>query len=250
MRAWLVAVGVAAACLGLGRAQPDRAEPGSGDDWLERAQRHLAEREYHATDNGQGLQAPNRAHNLRTYFEKTGIRVHDRTAGGSPELLQLSLAAVGRGESLEAVAPGTPTAQKGPRRDPALRDRRVVRELRGRTRAGLHARRAPERRGPARRGARGRGCAACAARRCGDLRDRRAAQAPLRRADRERRGWRRSRRAPRDRQYRPAPDRRRRRGRDLSDRDRSAAHRDRGHPARGRPVDGTTRATASPRPAT
>jgi FG-GAP repeat protein len=53
-----------------------------------------------------GLQAPNRAHDLRTYFEKSGIRVHDRTAGGSPELLRVSLARAGREGALAAVAPG------------------------------------------------------------------------------------------------------------------------------------------------
>src|SRR5205814_401512 len=51
-------------------------------------------------------QAPNRAHNLRTYFEKTGIRVHDRTAEGSPELLRLTLSRVGRGEAVTPVEPG------------------------------------------------------------------------------------------------------------------------------------------------
>jgi FG-GAP repeat protein len=91
----------------------DRSDALRNSAWLERAQHHLAEREYHATDIGHGLQAPNRAHNVRTYFESTRIRVHDRTASGNPELLQLSLAAVGRGGSLAAVAPGTPIAQEG-----------------------------------------------------------------------------------------------------------------------------------------
>jgi hypothetical protein len=85
------------------------AEPSDG--WLARAQQHLADREYRASENGQGLQAPNRRHNLRTYFEPTGIRVVDRTAAGSPELLRLELEAVGRGESLDPLPPGEVTSE-------------------------------------------------------------------------------------------------------------------------------------------
>ena len=70
-------------------------------------QAHLAAREYRASQNGEGLQAPNRAHNLRTYFEPDGIRVVDRTAAGSPELLELKLSGVGRGDALAAVPAGT-----------------------------------------------------------------------------------------------------------------------------------------------
>ena len=88
-------------------AQPQAAE----GDWLARVQQGLAEREYQASENGEGLQAPNRAHNLRTYFEPSGIRVHDRTAAGSPELLALSLAGVGRGERIAPVAPGEVTSE-------------------------------------------------------------------------------------------------------------------------------------------
>ena len=75
-------------------------------DPLAIAQRHLAQREYWASESDGALQAPNRRHNLRSYFEPTGVRVHDRTAGGSPQLLELQLAGVGRGERLTPVAPG------------------------------------------------------------------------------------------------------------------------------------------------
>jgi hypothetical protein len=74
--------------------------------FLAAAARHIAEREYRARPNGAGLQAPNRRHNLRTYFEPTGVRVHDRTAPGEPRLLGLELAGVGRGENLLAVPAG------------------------------------------------------------------------------------------------------------------------------------------------
>jgi hypothetical protein len=69
-------------------------------------QRSIEAREYQASRNDRGPQAPNRKHGLRTYFEPTGIRVHDRTAEGSPELLTLRWTGVGRGASLAAVPAG------------------------------------------------------------------------------------------------------------------------------------------------
>jgi len=84
----------------------------TGDvDWLSRAQKGIAEREYEASQNGEGLQAPNRRHNLRTYFEASGIRVHDRTAPESSPLLGLSLTGVGRGGPLVPVASGHVVAE-------------------------------------------------------------------------------------------------------------------------------------------
>jgi len=90
----------------------DSAEPGARPSSGELAamQRQIAEREYWASHNDLGLQAPNRIHNLRTYFEPTGIRVVDRTAAGSPELLALRLAGVGRGEKLIPTGPGEVTS--------------------------------------------------------------------------------------------------------------------------------------------
>jgi hypothetical protein len=82
-------------------------------EWLSRAQSEIARSEYYASANGRGLQAPNRAHNLRTWFEPTGIRVHDRTATDSPRLVELRLAAIGRGDSLASVAPGRLTHHEG-----------------------------------------------------------------------------------------------------------------------------------------
>src|SRR5688572_30020028 len=105
MRAWSSALVMAIAVSGC--ARPTERDLIQQDDWLTRAQQHIADREYHASENEEGLQAPNRAHSLRTYFEATGVRVYDRTAEGSPELLRLSLAAIGRGGALVPVAPGT-----------------------------------------------------------------------------------------------------------------------------------------------
>jgi len=84
---------------------------GDESGWLSGAQRGLVEREYEASENGEGLQAPNRRHNLRTYFEASGIRVRDRTAPEMPDLLGLSLVGVGRGELLAPVTPGEVVAE-------------------------------------------------------------------------------------------------------------------------------------------
>jgi hypothetical protein len=75
-------------------------------DWLSGLADAIAAKEYEASHGGGGLQAPNRAHKLRTYFEPSGIRVVDRTAAGSPELVALRLSAVGRGERLTSIEPG------------------------------------------------------------------------------------------------------------------------------------------------
>jgi flavodoxin len=74
--------------------------------WLAAARHHIALREYRASENAVGLQAPSRRHALRTYFEPTGIRVVDRVAEGSPQLLALRLEQMGRVNSLAPVAPG------------------------------------------------------------------------------------------------------------------------------------------------
>ena len=105
MRAQFRLLLIVALCL-ISCALGNRNEPLRSESWLGAARRQIAQREYRASENGEGLQAPNRAHNLRTYFEKTGVRVHDRTAGGSPELVDLSLTRVGRVDSLAAIEPG------------------------------------------------------------------------------------------------------------------------------------------------
>ena len=75
-------------------------------DWLGKVQRSLAAYEYHVSENAQGLQAPNRAHNLRTHFDSTGIRIQERTAAGNPESVGLSLVGIGRGDALAPVSAG------------------------------------------------------------------------------------------------------------------------------------------------
>jgi hypothetical protein len=106
----LASLAAAALLLGCTGPAPDaasaRAPADPSADWLATAQRAIAEREYHASESEGVLQAPNRAHNLRTWFEPSGIRVHDRTAGGSPALVELRLAGVGRPGELKAPAEG------------------------------------------------------------------------------------------------------------------------------------------------
>jgi hypothetical protein len=88
--------------------QPQAHAPGAaaaGDaGWLDRARQHIALREYRASPGGSGLQAPNRAHRLRTHFTPSGIEVHDRVARA--ELLRLELSALGRGAGLARVPAG------------------------------------------------------------------------------------------------------------------------------------------------
>ena len=95
---------------------PKPAEPGTDvleNDTFAEIQRSIEAREYRASRNRSGLQAPNRKHGLRTYFEPAGIRVHDRTAEGSPELLSMRWTGLGRGERLAAVPKGEVVANGG-----------------------------------------------------------------------------------------------------------------------------------------
>src|SRR5262245_6513781 len=81
--------------------------------FLSSAQQHLAAREYWASETRDGLQAPNRRHDLRTFFETTGLRVHGRSDAASAPLLELRLAGVGRGDALAPLAPGELSAREG-----------------------------------------------------------------------------------------------------------------------------------------
>lgn len=83
------------------------------EPWWPAVRDALEKYEYLPSVTDIGLQAPNRAHDLRTYFDPAGIRVHERTANG-PELLRLSLAAMGRSDTSEPVGSGT-VHQRGSR---------------------------------------------------------------------------------------------------------------------------------------
>ena len=100
----------AVALVGDQRVRPPLRSPELGA-LLPRLERQIAALEYQATLNGVGLQAPNRAQGLRTYFAADGIRVVDRTAEADPPLLRLALAGFGRGEELPAAVAGEVTAR-------------------------------------------------------------------------------------------------------------------------------------------
>ena len=95
-----------------GPASQVKLPKGASANWWQRVQRGLAEAEYNPSRNKQGLQAPNRAHNLRTYFGPDGIKLRDRTADRA--LVGLSLNAMGRGAALSPIKAGE-VAQSGKR---------------------------------------------------------------------------------------------------------------------------------------
>jgi hypothetical protein len=65
----------------------------------------LALREYGASNSADALQAPNRRHDFRTWFERDGIRVVERGAMAR-ELVSLRLAGIGRGAALHSLGEG------------------------------------------------------------------------------------------------------------------------------------------------
>src|SRR5215470_17504962 len=106
-----IAFGTGASLLTLLAVASRAPDPGrdvtSSPEWLARVHSYIADREYEAHDDGSGLQAPNRRHDLRTFFTPSGIRVHDRTAAGSPRLFDLRLERLGRGAERTSVTAGT-----------------------------------------------------------------------------------------------------------------------------------------------
>ncbi len=65
----------------------------------------IAAREYHASQQLDGLQAPNRAQGFRTWFRDEGIELVERTADARP-LLSLELARWGRPDRLQEAGSG------------------------------------------------------------------------------------------------------------------------------------------------
>ena len=86
-------------------ARPMRAAP-PDESLVARARDAVAASEYEARPNAHGLQAPNRANGLRTYFAPDGVSLHDRGNAEAPALLDLSLSDVGRADRLAKVAAG------------------------------------------------------------------------------------------------------------------------------------------------
>ncbi len=96
------------------RARPPSLPAVEAPIWLARIGRQLAAREYWASEGSLGLQAPNRAQDLRTWFSPRGIRIHPRTAPEAPPLAELRLEAFGRDAALQPVGPGA-LRHEGPR---------------------------------------------------------------------------------------------------------------------------------------
>ncbi|MCC6652797.1 MAG: FG-GAP repeat protein [Candidatus Eisenbacteria bacterium] len=115
---WLVLLAVlgGASFLHTPRQKPERLAtraaavtepPGLADEgWIAHAERAIAKKEYEASTTGDALQAPNRAHGLRTWFHSEGIRVADRTAGDSLALLSLRVARLGRKPHMRTAGAG------------------------------------------------------------------------------------------------------------------------------------------------
>ena len=90
---------------GTAHARPAAAAPPKVD--VPALQRGLAAREYHASRSAGGLQATNRAQDLRTFFEPTGVRIADRRVADAT-LAGLRLRGIGReaGPMSPPPAPG------------------------------------------------------------------------------------------------------------------------------------------------
>ncbi|MCP4571198.1 MAG: hypothetical protein GY838_02490 [bacterium] len=90
-------------------AVPDMTPTDVDADWWARISSDLAAREYHASPLGDGFQAPNRRHGLRTVFQADGIRITRR--GTTPDWSwNWSLASWGRDEQI-AADPVQPRAE-------------------------------------------------------------------------------------------------------------------------------------------
>jgi hypothetical protein len=91
---------------------------GAPADWWETVQEDIRQSEYHVTwqspthlsDLEAAYQAPNRAHNLRTYFTPAGILVIPRTGDGGQWQMALRLASYSADGQHQAVADAEPVA--------------------------------------------------------------------------------------------------------------------------------------------
>jgi hypothetical protein len=84
-------------------------ETGTGSGWYARASRAIASREYDLSLTNQGLQAPNRAHDVRTYFRDNGIEIVPRTGSDPGWSWSWTTTGVGRLGAVEPVERATPT---------------------------------------------------------------------------------------------------------------------------------------------
>ena len=120
-------------------------------DWWSTVQENIRKAEYHVTwqeqtylpDVPAAFQAPNRAHNLRTYFTTQGPTVIPRVwpegADAAPWRWGVRLAALGRGETLTPASAAVLHAEGNRIEYRRGEIRRVVSQRRAGPGAGLHA---------------------------------------------------------------------------------------------------------------
>ncbi|MCU0253318.1 MAG: FG-GAP-like repeat-containing protein [Acidobacteria bacterium] len=98
---------------GTAREQVEELPPGVGEDWWSVARHEIAASEYFATwqaetpfaDLGAAWQAPNRAHDFRTWFTENGVRLVPRRKETPPWEWSLSLVGWGRPAAMRPVGP-------------------------------------------------------------------------------------------------------------------------------------------------
>ncbi len=84
-------------------AQDSHSASGSSA-WLDEVQRDVAQREYFASNNGVGLQAPNRKQAFRSYFDRQGVRIFSRSEKNQA-MGTLHLTRVGRLSAPSKIGP-------------------------------------------------------------------------------------------------------------------------------------------------
>jgi hypothetical protein len=83
-----------------------------GSDWWQQASRAIASMEYDATPTPDGLQAPNRAHGLRSQFLPGGVAVGPRHAEAGAWKWSWTTRAFGRVGAMRSIAVSVPAAER------------------------------------------------------------------------------------------------------------------------------------------
>jgi hypothetical protein len=91
---------------------PEMRQAGADESWWQAVSAKLEREEYAARSTEQGLQAPNRAQNLRTTFGEQGIEVLPRTAKGVSPAWRFGWQTTGFGRlgRIEEVSPSSPSS--------------------------------------------------------------------------------------------------------------------------------------------
>ncbi len=92
----------------------DLRQVGAEESWWQAVTADLARREYEASTTEQGLQAPNRAHNLRTTFGERGIEVVPRTSKDVSPAWRFAweTSGIGRAGSMQSSEPVSPESER------------------------------------------------------------------------------------------------------------------------------------------